>query len=164
MASELYVLYSLTTYLTCSGCISWVVSIKPWMQINCTLVASCLLYLGSNVTLHISLLVFEVLACYFELALWVESCNYFVWFVIIDSHCSTLTAVDNGKMSCYNGSTYTNGESYEGDTCSFTCNTGYELTGSDNRTCQSDGSWSGSETSCRGRCFHWFVFIFICIC
>ena len=38
---------------------------------------------------------------------------------------------------------------YEGDTCSFTCNTGYELTGSDNRTCQSNGSWSGSETFCR---------------
>ena len=38
--------------------------------------------------------------------------------------------------------------SYE-DTCSFTCNTGYELTGSDTRTCQIDGSWSGSETMCR---------------
>ena len=38
--------------------------------------------------------------------------------------------------------------SYE-DTCSFKCNTGYELTGSDNRTCQSDGSWSGSETICQ---------------
>ena len=37
--------------------------------------------------------------------------------------------------------------SYE-DTCSFTCNTGYELTGSDNRTCQSDGNWSGSDTTC----------------
>ena len=37
--------------------------------------------------------------------------------------------------------------SYE-DTCSFTCNTGYELTGSDIRTCQSDGSWNGTETSC----------------
>ena len=41
--------------------------------------------------------------------------------------------------------------SYE-DTCSLTCNTGYELTGSDNRTCQSDGSWSGSDSICkRGR-------------
>ena len=38
---------------------------------------------------------------------------------------------------------------YEGDTCSFTCNTGYELTGSDTRTCQSDGSWSGSNDVCR---------------
>jgi len=35
------------------------------------------------------------------------------------------------------------------DTCSFTCNTAYVLTGSDTRTCQSDGSWSGSETMCR---------------
>ena len=37
--------------------------------------------------------------------------------------------------------------SYE-ETCSFTCNTGYELTGSDTRTCQSDGSWSGSDVVC----------------
>ena len=38
--------------------------------------------------------------------------------------------------------------SYE-DTCSLTCNTGYELTGSDTRTCQSNGSWSGTVTVCR---------------
>ncbi|XP_065917365.1 uncharacterized protein [Dysidea avara] len=37
--------------------------------------------------------------------------------------------------------------SYE-DTCNFKCNTGYELTGSPQRTCQSDGSWSGSPLSC----------------
>ena len=37
--------------------------------------------------------------------------------------------------------------SYE-DTCSFTCDTGYELTGSDTRTCQSDGSWSGTDVMC----------------
>ena len=36
-----------------------------------------------------------------------------------------------------------------GETCNFTCNTGYELTGSDSRTCQSDGSWSGSDVVCR---------------
>ena len=39
---------------------------------------------------------------------------------------------------------------YEGDTCSFTCNTGYELTDSDTRKCQSDGSWSGEATCSRG--------------
>ena len=38
--------------------------------------------------------------------------------------------------------------SYE-DTCSFTCNTGYELTGSDTRICESDGSWSDSDDVCR---------------
>jgi len=48
-------------------------------------------------------------------------------------------------MSCSSGSI---GVGYEGDTCSFTCNTGYELTGSPQRTCQSDGSWSGSPVSC----------------
>ena len=38
---------------------------------------------------------------------------------------------------------------YEGETCSYTCSTGYELTGSDTRTCQSDGSWSGNDGVCR---------------
>ena len=37
--------------------------------------------------------------------------------------------------------------SYE-DTCNFTCNTGYKLTGSNTRSCQSDGSWSGTDTVC----------------
>ena len=41
--------------------------------------------------------------------------------------------------------------SYE-DTCSFICNTGYNLTGSDTRSCQSNGSWSGSDNDCvRGK-------------
>jgi len=52
--------------------------------------------------------------------------------------------------------------SYE-DTCSFTCNTGYELTGSDNRTCQSDGSWSGTETICTGKTVVTMYFVF-CNC
>ena len=49
-------------------------------------------------------------------------------------------------MSCSSGRV---GLGYEGDTCSFTCNTGYELTGSDTRTCQSNGSWSGTDVVCR---------------
>ena len=66
-----------------------------------------------------------------------------VCFVV---NCSSLTDPDNGMISC---SLRDDGvPSYE-DTCSFTCNTGYELTGSDTRTCQSDGSWSGSDDVCR---------------
>ena len=49
-------------------------------------------------------------------------------------------------MSCSSGRV---GVGYEGDTCSFTCNTGYELTGSDTRTCQSNGSWNGTDDVCR---------------
>ena len=60
--------------------------------------------------------------------------------------CSRLSAPASGIIFC----SLRNDPllSYE-DTCSFTCNTGYELTGSDNRTCQSNGSWSGSDVVCR---------------
>ena len=52
-------------------------------------------------------------------------------------------------MSCTSGKV---GVGYTGDTCSFTCNTGYELNGSNTRTCQSDGNWSGNDNNCmRGK-------------
>ena len=60
--------------------------------------------------------------------------------------CSSLNNPNNGMTSCSLGDDET--LSYE-DTCSFTCNTGYELTGSDTRTCQSDGNWSGNDDVCR---------------
>ena len=60
--------------------------------------------------------------------------------------CPSLTDPDNGVISCLLGDDGV--PSYE-DNCSFTCNTGYELTDSDARTCQSDGSWSGSDDVCR---------------
>ena len=65
-------------------------------------------------------------------------------------------------MSCSSG---TMGVGFEGDTCSFTCNTGYELTGSDTRTCQSNGSWSGSDDVCIiGNCIMacWETILAIC--
>ena len=42
-----------------------------------------------------------------------------------------------------------NGTPFYGDTCNFTCNTGYELTGSDTRTCQSNRTWNGDDVECR---------------
>ena len=64
--------------------------------------------------------------------------------------CLPLTDPDNGEISCMLGDD--NVLSYE-DTCSFTCNTGYELTGSDIRTCQSNGNWNGIEAICTpGQC------------
>ena len=61
------------------------------------------------------------------------------------ANCSTLNFPMNGMINCSLGED--NITSYE-DTCSFTCNTGYELTGSDTRTCQSNGNWSGSDAMC----------------
>ena len=48
----------------------------------------------------------------------------------------------NGIINCLLGD-----YGYE-DICNFTCTIGYELTGSTERTCQSNGSWSGSPVSC----------------
>ena len=59
--------------------------------------------------------------------------------------CLPLTNLDNGVTDCSLGDD--NVPSYE-DICSFTCNTGYNLTGSDTRTCQSDGSWSDRDVVC----------------
>ena len=67
----------------------------------------------------------------------------------LDTQCATLVPRTDGlEMMCFNSFMDTTRMSYEGDTCSFTCNTGYELTGSDTRTCQSDETWSGSEAMC----------------
>ena len=41
------------------------------------------------------------------------------------------------------------GVAYVGDTCSFTCNAGYELTDSDTRKCKTDGVWSRNDDVCR---------------
>ena len=59
--------------------------------------------------------------------------------------CSSLTNPNNGMINC--SLVDDEASSYE-DTCNFTCNTGYELTGSDTRTCQSNGNWSGSNVTC----------------
>ena len=88
------------------------------------------------------LLVGEVSVCYNKNLDFMQYIKYTV-------QCAELINPANGIISCslINSSSF----SYE-DTCSFTCNTGYELTGSDTRTCQSDGSWNGSDVSCnRGK-------------
>ena len=38
-----------------------------------------------------------------------------------------------------------------GDTATYTCDSGYELVGSATRTCQADGSWTGSAPTCVGK-------------
>ena len=61
--------------------------------------------------------------------------------------CLPLANPNNGLINCSLGD---DGVPSSEDTCSFTCNTSYQLTGSDTtgRTCQSDGSWSGSDDVC----------------
>ena len=72
---------------------------------------------------------------------------------IKDTQCDNLQTPDSGNAYCTSGKV---GVGYTGDTCGFTCNTGYELTGSNTRTCQSDGSWSGSDNNCISK-FHLYI-------
>jgi len=65
--------------------------------------------------------------------------------ILLDIRCRNLSSPSVEELSCSSGSI---GVGYEGDTCSFTCNTGYELTGSGTRTCQSDGSWNETDNVC----------------
>ena len=64
--------------------------------------------------------------------------------------CPSLSDPSNGMISCSLGDD--NVTSYE-DTCNFTCDNGYQLTGSNTRICQSDGSWSGNNSMCTKRKF-----------
>ena len=60
--------------------------------------------------------------------------------------CLSLTAPNNGMITC---SLEGDGVPIPGETCIITCNTGYQLIGSVVRTCQNDGSWSGSDAICK---------------
>ena len=50
----------------------------------------------------------------------------------------------NGTLQCSNGATIGVFE----DTCTFSCNAGYELQGSNNGTCLANQSWSGGDPIC----------------
>ena len=66
-----------------------------------------------------------------------------LFFILLE--CPTLTDPNNGMLNCSLGE---DGFATFRDTCSFTCNNGYELIGNTTRICQADGSWSGSDAVC----------------
>ena len=57
--------------------------------------------------------------------------------------CPELSAPANGIVSVTG--------QRSGDTATYTCNSGYDLVGSEVRTCQPSGMWSGFEPSCAGK-------------
>ena len=60
--------------------------------------------------------------------------------------CPSLNDPSNGMISCSLGG---DGVPSTADTCTYTCNTGYVLTGSRNWICLNNGSWFGSNAICR---------------
>ena len=93
-------------------------------------------------------------ACYFNNSEFKIIC---LFNSLIAVRCPSLADPDNGMMNCSLGDDKM--PFYE-DTCNFTCKTGYELIGSDTRTCRSNGSWSGGDTVCRTGIY---TFIYLCM-
>ena len=58
-------------------------------------------------------------------------------------NCGTLTNPNNGQVSHTAGTTF-------GQTANYSCNTGYNLVGGHNRTCQATAVWSGNAPTCQG--------------
>ena len=59
-------------------------------------------------------------------------------------NCGTLNNPANGQVSYAGRTTF-------GQTVTYSCDTGYNLVGDSNRTCQATGVWSGSEPICQGK-------------
>ena len=71
-------------------------------------------------------------------------CFHIFYYTILYSlvvTCHTLLTPSNGSLSCSNG-IKTN------STCSYSCDVGYQLIGSSQRTCQTTRFWSGVPTLC----------------
>ncbi len=63
-------------------------------------------------------------------------------FTAVD--CGALTDPMNGLVDTSSGTTFMN-------TATYTCNNGYTLTGDATRTCQDNGEWSGSASTCESK-------------
>ena len=71
-------------------------------------------------------------------------------------NCGILANPANGKVSHTAGTTF-------GQTATYSCNTGYNLVGDSNHTCQATGNWSGSAPTCQGVLLS-YTHIRICTC
>ena len=54
--------------------------------------------------------------------------------------CDELAVPQDGSKDC-------SGDQF-GQKCSFMCDTGFDLSGSEERTCQADGTWTGVPVHC----------------
>ena len=73
-------------------------------------------------------------------------CIVVTTFSISVVNCGTLTDPPNGMVTLTN-TTF-------GGTATYSCNTGYTLSGDMTRMCGADGNWTGSEPNCVGECLH----------
>ena len=73
-----------------------------------------------------------------------SSCHVTYCIVLTGADCGFLTNPADGLVNHTAGTTL-------GQTATYSCNTGYNLVGVNNRTCQVTEVWSGSVPTCQGR-------------
>ena len=62
--------------------------------------------------------------------------------MFLHKDCPSLTNITNGMVETLHGLS-------TGQIATYTCNPGYDIIGDLTRTCQENGSWSGSEPFCQ---------------
>ena len=112
----------------------------------------------SKICMYVAILFIQVFKVGKLYIIWYMSClhSHLIYayqsFSVTVGLCPNLDDLSNGMINC---SSNENQEHIYEHTCHFTCKTGYQLTGSDTRTCQSNGSWSGNETECQRGQLHY---------
>ena len=93
---------------------------------------------------------FRILGCSY-----ITRILYFVFLLLTVVDCDNLNDPADGSVTLTTGTTF-------GRTAIYSCNTGYNLVGDSNRTCQATGNWSGSAPTCQGILLKSNGSIFIC--
>ena len=62
--------------------------------------------------------------------------------IVIGKACNDLVSPPNGDIKC-------TGPQVTDESCTFTCHTGYSLSGSSKRTCLINQTWSGEDPVCK---------------
>ena len=74
---------------------------------------------------------------------------------VSEMKCPLLSSFNSGSFTCLKHSTLVSCKTKKcaiGTTCTYTCNTGYQLVGSSARSCRSSGSWSiAIVPQCQGK-------------
>ena len=79
--------------------------------------------------------------CTQDVHVFITRCCSCISLFLTVADCGNLTNPTNGQVSTTAGTT-------EGQTATYSCNTGYNLVGDGTRTCGANGNWSGSEPTC----------------
>ena len=77
-------------------------------------------------------------------------CNCYNVGHLSDNRCPLLPHPDDGNVTC---SLTRDDAPADGESCSITCDSDFDLSGSSSRTCQIQsgrGSWTGTAATCRG--------------